>query len=121
MKTEFTDISDTQKSLTIEIPSDVVDQEIERAVDRDLHARREWNSRSIARASARRPASAHAPGSRAPSRRANAMDREHGPLRRRAVVRGRGTNQQDLSHEQGRGDHHDQHQPTYQGDPGQGA
>src|SRR5688572_24740962 len=30
MKTEFTDISDTQKSLTIEIPSDVVSAEIDR-------------------------------------------------------------------------------------------
>lgn len=30
MKTEFTDVSDTQKTLTIEIPSDVVDAEINR-------------------------------------------------------------------------------------------
>src|SRR5690242_713291 len=28
MKTEFTDVSDTQKTITIEIPSDVVDAEI---------------------------------------------------------------------------------------------
>src|SRR3954463_13188667 len=28
MKTEFTDVSETQKTLTIEIPSDVVDAEI---------------------------------------------------------------------------------------------
>src|SRR3954453_20165850 len=28
MKTEFTDVSDTQKTLTIEIPSDIVDAEI---------------------------------------------------------------------------------------------
>src|SRR5919106_2080504 len=30
MKTEFTDVSETQKTLTIEIPSDVVDAEIDR-------------------------------------------------------------------------------------------
>ena len=30
MKTEFTDVSDTQKTLTIEIPSDIVDAEINR-------------------------------------------------------------------------------------------
>src|SRR5918998_5492745 len=30
MKTEFTDVSETQKRITIEIPSDVVDQEIDR-------------------------------------------------------------------------------------------
>ena len=30
MKTEFIDVSDTQKTLTIEIPSDVVDAEIDR-------------------------------------------------------------------------------------------
>src|SRR5687767_3177806 len=30
MKTEFVDVSETQKHITIEIPSDVVDQEIER-------------------------------------------------------------------------------------------
>ena len=30
MKTEFTDVSETQKTLTIEIPSDVVDAEINR-------------------------------------------------------------------------------------------
>src|SRR5512146_2201495 len=30
MKTEFTDVSETQKTLTIEIPSDVVDADIER-------------------------------------------------------------------------------------------
>ena len=30
MKTEFTDVSETQKTITIEIPSDVVDAEIDR-------------------------------------------------------------------------------------------
>ena len=30
MKTEFTDVSDTQKTVTIEIPSDIVDAEIDR-------------------------------------------------------------------------------------------
>ena len=30
MKTEFTDVSDTQKTVTIEIPTDVVDAEIDR-------------------------------------------------------------------------------------------
>ena len=30
MKTEFTDVSETQKTITIEIPSDVVDAEINR-------------------------------------------------------------------------------------------
>ena len=30
MKTEFTDVSETQKRITIEIPSDIVDQEIDR-------------------------------------------------------------------------------------------
>ena len=30
MKTEFTDVSETQKTLSIEIPSDVVDAEINR-------------------------------------------------------------------------------------------
>ena len=30
MKTEFTDVSETQKTLTIEIPTDVVDAEIDR-------------------------------------------------------------------------------------------
>ena len=30
MKTEFTDVSETQKTVTIEIPTDVVDAEINR-------------------------------------------------------------------------------------------
>jgi hypothetical protein len=30
MKTEFTDVSETQKTLTIEIPTEVVDAEIDR-------------------------------------------------------------------------------------------
>src|SRR5471032_1984834 len=30
MKTEFQDVSDTQKTLTVEIPSDIVDAEIDR-------------------------------------------------------------------------------------------
>lgn len=34
MKVEYTDVSETQKSLTVEIPSDIVDQEVER-VTRD--------------------------------------------------------------------------------------
>jgi trigger factor len=32
MKVEFTDVSDTQKSLAVEIPSDIVDSEIERVI-----------------------------------------------------------------------------------------
>jgi hypothetical protein len=32
MKTEFQDVSETQKTITIEIPSDVVDAEIDRIV-----------------------------------------------------------------------------------------
>jgi trigger factor len=40
MKTEFTDVSETQKSLTIEIPTDIVDAEIDRvAGDYTKHAR----------------------------------------------------------------------------------
>ncbi len=35
MKTEFQDLSETQKRITIEIPSDVVDQEIDR-VTKDM-------------------------------------------------------------------------------------
>src|SRR5215470_15914945 len=32
MKTEFTDVSETQKTITVEIPSDIVDAEIDRVV-----------------------------------------------------------------------------------------
>jgi trigger factor len=40
MKTEFTDVSETQKSITIEIPTDIVDAEIDRvAGDYTKHAR----------------------------------------------------------------------------------
>ena len=34
MKTEFQDVSETQKTITIEIPSDVVDAEIDREIGR---------------------------------------------------------------------------------------
>ena len=41
MKTEFTDVSETQKTLTIEIPSDVVDAEIDRVAQGTTRSRRE--------------------------------------------------------------------------------